>query len=154
MKTVIIRPVEIYGHCPAGLTLDDEFRIEGMRLEDPRGSRICFLALSQFAIGMGIWQLQAGERFFSHVSCPGCTSQLAQENRVVFLLGHADLWRLSQLISAYLRLARGRAETETALRLKEEAIAHQSRGEYAEATRKMEAALEEMERPDPPGVCS
>jgi hypothetical protein len=144
MKTISVEPVEIRGRCPASLTTCDEFRIEGMRIENPRGSRICFLALSQLPIGMGVWQLQAGERFFSHVSCPGCTTDLAEENRVVFLLSHLDRRSLSRLISAYLRLSAARGETPRAQRLKGEAMAHQGRGEYDEAARKMEAALEEL----------
>jgi hypothetical protein len=143
---ISVEPVEVRGHCPAGLTPDDDFEIEGMRLENPRGSRICFLALSQLPIGMGVWQLQAGRRFFSHVSCPGCTTQLAEENRVVFLLSHADKRRLSRLISAYLSLSKSREETQAAQQLKAEAIAHQSRGAFEEAACKMAAAIDELAR--------
>jgi hypothetical protein len=79
---------------------------------------------------------------FSCLSCPGCTSGLAQENRVVFLLSHADKWALSQHISEYLRLCKRYVEPETAMQLKEEAIRDQARDEYAEAAQRMEAVLE------------
>jgi hypothetical protein len=146
MKTINVKPVQIIGACPAALTLADEFQIEGLRLNNPRQSTICFLAVSQLPIGQGIWQIQGEERFFSHVSCPGCTVALEQEKRVVFLLGHADKWELSQIISEYLRLSQHRQEPEAARRARDEAIQHQNRGEYAEATAKMASALRELKR--------
>ena len=144
MKTINIRPVKVIGHCPANVTLDDEFQIEGMSLRNPGGSNICFLALSHFPIG--IWQLQGESRFFSHSSCPGCISRPDEENRVVFLLGHEDKWKLCQTISEYLALCKQYEEPETARWFKEEAIQHQNRGEYSEATQKMGAALKELKR--------
>lgn len=142
METINIGPVEIIGGCPAGLTPGDEFQIEGMRLQNPKQNNVCFLALSHFPIM--IWQLQSESRFFSHASCPGCISRLDRENRVVFLLGHADKWGLCQLVSEYLRLCRQHEETDAAGRLKAEAIELQNQGEFANAARKMEAAVEEM----------
>jgi len=144
MRTINIRPVEIIGRCPANLTLEDEFQIKGMRLENPKRSNLCFLVISHFP--MMIWQLQSESRFFSHASCPGCIMCLDQENRVVFLLGHADKWELCRAISEYRLLCRDWREPETARRLKTEAIEHQNRGEYAEALQKMEGALEELRR--------
>jgi hypothetical protein len=146
MKTINIKPVQIIGSCPAGLTLADEFQIVGMRLENLGGSKICFLALSQIPIGQGIWQIQSEERFFSHVSCPGCIPNLERENRVVFLLGHADKWELCRLISEYLALSKQYKETDTSRQAKEEAIQYQNRGEYLEATQQMERALQELRR--------
>lgn len=144
MQTVKIKPVQIVGRCPAGLAPEDEFRIEELRLENPRGSKICFLAVSQIPIGQGIWQLQSEERFFSHVSCPGCIPEPGDENRVVFLLGHLDKWELCESISAYLRLSKQFGEPEAARALKEAAIRHQSKGEYEAATREMAAAVMEL----------
>jgi len=141
MNAIKVRPVQVVGDCPAALTSEDEFQIDGLRLENPTGSRLCFLALSQFSYGQGIWQLQAGESFFSHVSCPGCTLRPDQENRVVFLLGHADKWVLCQLISEYLALCRLQAEPDAARQAREEAIRCQDRGEYSEAAQRMETAL-------------
>lgn len=146
MKTINVKPTHIIGACPAALTLADEFQIEGLRLNNPRTSTLCFLAISQLPIGQGIWQLQSGERFFSHISCPGCTLTPEQENRVVFLLAHADKWELSQTISAYLRLSQQRQEPEAARRARDEAMQHQERGEYSEAAAKMRLALQELER--------
>ena len=143
MRTINVRPVEIIGDCPANLTSDDEFQIVGVRLENPRQSNLCFLAFCHFP--MMVWQLQSESRFFSHSSCPGCISRLDQENRVVFLLGHADKWELCQIISEYRRLCREHGEPETASRLRVEAIQHQDRGEYQEALRVMKAALRELQ---------
>lgn len=144
MIVINIKPVEIIGSCPAGLTLADDFQLTGMRLENPKNSSICFLALSQVPIGQGIWQLQSEERFFSHVTCPGCTADLEQENRVVFLLGHADKWELCQSISEYLRLSRKYEESELAVKLKSVAIEQQDRGEYSAAAETMKAAVEAL----------
>ena len=146
MDRIVVRPVQIVGACPAGLTLDDGFQVEGMKLLNEQGSTLCFLALAQLPIGQGVWQLQGGERFFSHLSCPGCTVDLAQENRVVFLLSHEDKLELSQVISEYLRLCKRHGEPEAARRLKQEAIRHQKQGEYAETMQKITAALEVLKR--------
>jgi len=141
MNTIRIRPIEVIGNCPAGLTTKDEFEIVGMRLENRKGSTLCFLGVSQFPIGQGIWQLQSNERFFSRVSCPGCTFRADQENRVVFLLGHADKWQLCKLISEYLALCHNHPEPAAARKTKEDAILLQNQGKYAEAAQKMEKAL-------------
>lgn len=144
MNSIKIKPIEVLGDCPAGLTLKDELRIAGMTLENPQGSEVCFLAVCHFPIA--VWGLQAGERFFAHASCPGCTSDLASENRVVFLLGHQDKWELSQLISEYLRLSKKVVESESAQRRKAEAIALQNQGEYSQATEVMRSALKDLRR--------
>lgn len=146
MNTINIKPVLIIGDCPAGLTLNDQFQVEGMGVVNPEGSTLCFLAIAQMPVGQGVWQLQSGVRFFSHFSCPGCTSHLDAENRVVFLLGHADKWELCQHISEYLRLCKQYSEPEEAKQFKEAAILHQNRGEYAEATRQMELALQALKK--------
>lgn len=144
MKTIKVKPVEITGNCRANLTLDDEFQIEGMRLENPRQSSLCFLALGHFPPIVS--QLQSENHFLAHVVCPDCLSRLDQENRVVYLLGHADKWELCQAISEYRRLCGECEEPEVAKQLRVEATQHQNRGEYAEATRKMAAALAELKR--------
>lgn len=141
MGRINIRPVEIIGTCPVGLSLEDEFQVEGLRLKNPRGN-LCFLALSH--LPPMIWQLQSESRFFAHASCPGCITKLDRENRVVFLLGHSDKWELCQAISEYRRLCREIGESERAGRLRSEAIEYQSRGEYQAALEKMKAALEEL----------
>jgi hypothetical protein len=111
-----------------------------MNLENPNGNPICFLALSHLPVST--WQLQSGSRFFAHSSCPGCITDLDNENRVVFLLGHEDKWELSKTISEYLRLSKRYEEPEQALQLKTEAINHQNNREFPQALNKMIAALE------------
>ena len=146
MKTINIKPVQVIGSCPAGLTLADEFQFAGMRLENPKNSSICFLAVSQIPIGQGIWQVQSEERFFSHVTCPGCIADLEQENRVVFLLGHADKWELCQSISEYLRLSKKYEESDLAVKLKNVAMQQQGGGEYSAAAETMQAAVKALTR--------
>jgi hypothetical protein len=147
MKRVRIKAVEVIGRCPADLTPEDQFEIAGMRLENPGGSGLCFLALSHVPISL--WQLQSEARFFAHATCPGCITRREEENRVTFLLGHADKWELCRRISAYLTLSRQGEEPERARRLKEAAIEHQERGEWGEATERMGAALKAFERGAP-----
>jgi hypothetical protein len=139
MYRLNIKPVEIVGKCPADLTLESEFEIAGMNLENPSVSSMCFLALSH--LPMSVWQLQSGARIFAHASCPGCITSLENENRVVFLLGHADKWRLSQLISTYLRTSKRDGETDEAEGYKDEAIKLQNQGNFNGATEKMELAV-------------
>ncbi|MBN2387445.1 MAG: hypothetical protein JXB85_10520 [Anaerolineales bacterium] len=124
MKTIRVRPVEILGSCPAGLSLQDEFHIEGMLLVPAEGFPICFLALSHLA--PTIWQLQSKSRFFGHASCPGCTTRAEEEQRVIFLLGHADKWDLCQAISEYRRWVRQTPEPENAQQSRLEAMQAQT----------------------------
>jgi hypothetical protein len=42
MERIVVKPVQVIGTCPAGLTLEDGFQIEGMRLWNDRGSTIRF----------------------------------------------------------------------------------------------------------------
>jgi hypothetical protein len=142
MKTILLKPVEIVGRCPADLSLDDVLLIKGMNLDNPGMKNVCFLALSH--IPPMVWQLQSESRFFSHASCPGCTSELDRENRVIFLLGHEDKWDLCQVISDYLKLRNQIGETKRAAALRNEAILLQDRGNYVEALRLMLEALEEL----------
>ena len=144
MRTILVKPVEIVGNCRASLTPNDEFQIRGMRLENPRQSNLCFLALGHFP--PTIAQLQQDNHFYAHVICPECLSHLGVENSVTFLLGHADKWELCQTISEYHRLWKQYPESEISRQLRVEATQHQKRGEYAEATQKMKAALAEMKR--------
>ena len=144
MKTILLKPVEIIGHCPAELLLTDILQIAGMNLINPGQTKICFLAISHFP--PSIWQLQSERRFFSHITCPGCITDLDQENRVVFLLGHEDKWDLCQVISEYLRLSKQYEEPERAIFFKEEAIRLQNQGLHPEALGLMKEAVEELKR--------
>lgn len=139
MNRIRVQPVEIIGTCPAGLSSADEFEIDGMNLIPASGGKLCFLAFGH--LPPGTWQLQSGSRFFAHVSCPGCTTELEHENRVIFLLGHADKWELCRVISAYRRQLRERDEPEAALRLRQEAMQAQSAGDFGRALEKMKLAL-------------
>jgi len=143
METIRVKPVTIIGNCPANLTLESEVQIQGMNLGNPNGNPICFLALSHLPVST--WQLQSGSRFFAHSSCPGCITDLDDENRVVFLLGHEDKWELCKVISEYLQLSKQYEEPKQALKLKREAMQHQNHGEFPEALDKMKAALKEMQ---------
>jgi hypothetical protein len=145
MRTIKVKPVEIIGACRANLTLDDEFQIKGMRLENPRQSNLCFLALGH--LPPVVAQLQAGHHFFAHVCCPDCLSQLECEHRVTFLLGHADKWELCQALSEYRRLCRQVGEEpERAEELEQLALGYQKRNEYAKAVKTMTEAVAELKR--------
>lgn len=144
MRTINVKPVEIIGHCDACLTLDDEFQIVGKRLENPRQSALCLRAISHMPLVVSL--LQSEQHFFAHSICPDCLSHLDRTICVVFLLGHADKWELCQAISEYHRLRRQYQEPAFARQLRLEACRHQNLGEYLEAARKMEAALEELKR--------
>ncbi len=143
MNKIKIKPVEIIGECPISLTMEDEFQINGMELENPNKSSICFASISQMPIST--WQLQGGNRFFAHVSCPGCTMDLENENRVVFLSGHVGKWALCQSISEYLRLSKRYGEPDYAQALKELAIEFQNLGEFEQAESKMKRALRALQ---------
>jgi uncharacterized repeat protein (TIGR04076 family) len=144
VRTINVKPVEIAGNCRANLTVEDEFQIRGMQLENPRQSRLCLQALSH--LPPIVTQLQRETHCFAHVICSDCLSRQGLENGVVFLLGHADKWELCQAISAYDRLCDEREEPQTTRQLKAEAIQHLDRDEYSQAVQKMKAALEALKR--------
>lgn len=144
MRSITVKPAQIIGECPAHLTLDDAFQIDGMSLRNPHGNPLCFLAISHLPIST--WQLQSEQRFFAHVSCPGCTVDPEKENRVVFLMAHGDKWRLALSISKYLALNRQVEEPEAARQLKEEAMEHQAQGDFEAAEAMMVEALAILEQ--------
>lgn len=145
MQIIKVKPVEIMGACRANLTPEDEFQIKDMKLENPRRSNLCFLALSH--LPPAVAQLQANNYFLAHVCCPDCLSQLDCEHRVTFLLGHADKWELCRAISEYRRLSKQYGEEpELAQELEELAIRYQKRGEYAKAVETMTEAVAELKR--------
>ena len=145
MQTIKIKPVEIIGACRAGLTTKDEFQITGMRLENPQQSNICLLALS--FLPPTVTQLQRENRCFAHISCPDCVSNLEQEHRVTFLLGHADKWEYCQLVSEYQGLCdECTDEPELAKQFRQEANHYLDLGIYALATEKMQDALNTLQR--------
>ena len=94
MNRIKIKAVEIVGSCRANISLDDEFQIEGMRLKTSGPCNVCFMALGN--LPPIVAQLQCGNHFFAHISCPDCLSDIDHPNHVVFLLGHADKWELCQ----------------------------------------------------------
>lgn len=141
LNTIKVKPVEITGHCRAGLTLDDEFLVDGSNLLNPRDSKMCIGALSH--LPPVVSTLQQGKQMFAHARCQNCTG-VGQENRVVFLLGRADKWDLCASMSEYGRLCIQCGESAVARQLKVEATELQRRGDYTGALKKMEAALEEI----------
>jgi uncharacterized repeat protein (TIGR04076 family) len=145
MKTIKVKPVEIVGHCRARLTPEDEFVIEDTRLENFQHSRLCLLALGHLPPIVKL--LQSENRFYARVTCPECVSRPGCENRVVFLLGHADKWELCQTISEYRYLLKQSGEeSERARQLETEATQYQNQGDYLAATQKMAAAVAELKR--------
>ena len=145
MQIIKIKPVEIIGACRAGITIEDEFQITGMRLENPKQSNICLLALS--FLPPTVTQLQRENRCLAHISCPDCISSLEQENCVTFLLGHADKWEFCQLFSEYQALCdECTEEPESAKQLRQEAHHYLKMGGYVLATEKMQDALQILQR--------
>ena len=145
MRTINIKPVEIFGDCLADLTLDDQFQVKEMKLDIPRACTLCFQALSYFP--PIILQLQQENHFYAHATCGAdCVTDPDSETCVTFLLGHADKWDLCQAISEYRRLRRRYPEPDSARQLWIEATQCQKQGEFVEAAQKMESALQELQR--------
>jgi uncharacterized repeat protein (TIGR04076 family) len=145
MRIIKVKPVEVVGHCRARLSAGDEFEIKGTRLENLQESNLCVLALGHFP--PTVKQLQGGKHFYAHLTCPECLAREGQENRVVFLLGHADKWELCQAISEYRRLCRQLGkEPVIAGQLGLEATRYQKQGEYSKAALTMVAAVAELKR--------
>jgi hypothetical protein len=141
MQTIRVKPIEIIGTCPAGLELTSEFDIEGMNIRNYKQSELCFESFCHLA--GNIWWLRSGKKFFIHVSCPGCIADMANENRVVFLLGRPDKWELGEVFTEYWKLRRKHGEPEEAKQLRLEAEELEREGNrYSEVLQKLRAALE------------
>jgi uncharacterized repeat protein (TIGR04076 family) len=95
---VRIGPSRIFGACPAGYRISDEFIIDGTNVSVVKGP-ICYVALSAFTAQ--VTQIQREQRATSHLSCPGCSFDSKQDNRVIFVLGSEEAWNLSRKFSKY-----------------------------------------------------
>lgn len=121
--------------------MDDQLVIDETVVYSVRGP-LCYIALSAFT--QQVTEIRRRERVTSHISCPGCSSNLDQENRVVFVLGNEDAWNLSKKFSAY-NWARldGRA-TEISARYCNQSWELTQAGRYAEAERAIEEATKHL----------
>lgn len=88
-----VSPSRIFGKCPAGHQIGDEFTVDGTVVNSLKGP-ICYVALSVFTSQVS--QIQRDGRVTSHLSCPGCSFNSEMENRVVFVLGSEEAWELSK----------------------------------------------------------
>ncbi len=95
---VRVGPSRVFGKCPAGHQMGDEFIIDGAVVKAVKGP-ICYVAISAFTVQ--VWQIQRRQRVTSHLSCPGCCFNSEEENRVVFVLSSNDAWQLSKKYSKY-----------------------------------------------------
>lgn len=95
---VRVGPSRVFGKCPAGHQMGDEFIIDGAVVKAVKGP-ICYVAISAFTVQ--VWQVQRRQRVTSHLSCPGCCFNSEEENRVVFVLSSNDAWQLSKKYSKY-----------------------------------------------------
>lgn len=135
---VLASPSRIFGGCPAGHQVGDEFILDGMLVQAIKGP-LCYVGLSAFTDQ--VTQIRRRERVTSHLSCPGCSFDSNRENRVVFVLGSEDAWSLSKKFSAY-NWARldGRA-TEASAYYRDLCWKHTQAGNYAEAEQAIEQAI-------------
>ena len=121
--------------------MDDEMVIDETIVRAVKGP-ICYVAMSAFTAQ--VTQIQQRDRVTSHLSCPGCCFDSGQENRVIFVLGSEDAWSLSKEFSTYNwgRLD-GRA-TETSVHHCDLSWQLTQAGNYAEAERAIERAMEHL----------
>lgn len=121
MKAIRVKPIEIIGECPLGISFKDEFIIENLGIKNPKKSKLCFLAISH--LYYGIWGIQNNQVLVNHSSCPGCTNDLESENRISFLIAFPENWKLGEKITKYYEIIQQIDEPEDArkLRLKAEA---------------------------------
>ena len=122
MKTIRVKPVEIIGECPIGISFKDEFLIEGIEIKNPKKSKICFLAISH--LYYGIWGIQNNQVLINHSTCPGCINNLESENRISFLMAFPENWKLGEKITKYNEIIQQIEESEVAKKLRLKAEAH------------------------------
>lgn len=136
-------PSRIFGKCPAGHQIGDEFIIDGTIVQVVKGP-ICHVAMSAFTDQ--VTQIQRCERVTSHLSCPGCGFHSTLDNRVVFVLGSEDAWQLSKKYSAYNWGRLDGRETKTSGRYRDLCWKLTQAGNYAEAERAIEKAIKHLKR--------
>jgi hypothetical protein len=121
--------------------MGDEFILDGAMVQAIKGP-LCYVALSAFTDQ--VTQIQRRERVTSHLSCPGCSFNTDQDNRVVFVIGSEDAWSLSKKFSAY-NWARldGRAN-EMSTRCADLSWKHTQAGHCGEAERAMDEAIQHL----------
>jgi len=122
MKPIRVKPVEIIGSCPINITKKDEFVIEGLQIKNPNRNKLCFLAISH--LYYGIWGIQGNQVLINHTSCPGCITEIEEENRVSFRLGYKEHWELGKIITNYYSLLKNYSEPENAKKLRLAAEEH------------------------------
>jgi hypothetical protein len=136
-KRVLATPSRILGTCPAGHQLGDDIVIEGMAVRAVKGP-LCYVALSAFTCQ--VTQIVRG-RATNHLSCPGCSSDVGQHSRVIFVLSSEEAWSLSRKYSAY-NWARidGRATERSEVHC-DRCWAYTQAGDYAQAEREIDQAM-------------
>jgi len=130
-------PSRIWGTCPAGHQVGDEFVIEGMNVRAVKGP-LCYAALSAFTCQ--VTQIKRG-RATNHLSCPGCASESGQESRVVFVLSSEEARELSIKYSAYNWARIDGRETEQSKAHCSQCWTFTQAGDYARAEQEIELAL-------------
>lgn len=138
---VRVGPSRIFGKCPAGYQMGDEFFIDGTVVQAVKGP-ICYVALSAFT--SQVTQIKKRGRVTSHLSCPSCSFNADQENRVVFVLGSEDAWGLSKKYSEYNWGKLDGRETETSARYCDLCWRLVQEGNYIEAERAIEQAIRHL----------
>ena len=138
---VFASPSRIFGTCPAGHRLGDEFVVEGTIVRPVKGP-LCYVALSAFTAQ--VTQIQRRERVTSHLSCPGCSFNSNKENRVIFVLGREDAWELSQKYSEYNWARIDGRESKTSQRYYDRCWKLTQEANYAEAERAIEQAIRHL----------
>ena len=138
---VMAGPSRIFGKCPAGHQIGDEFIIDGTVVQAVKGP-ICYVAMSAFTDQ--VTQIKRGERVTSHLSCPGCCFDSDQNNRVVFVLGSEDAWELSKKYSEYNWGRLDGRGSETSARYCDLCWKLTQAGNYVEAERAIEQAIKHL----------
>jgi len=138
---VRVAPSRIFGRCPAGYKVDNEFIIDETIVQAVKGP-ICYVALSAFT--NQVTQIQRRERTTSHLSCPGCSLNSDQENRVVFVLSREDAWGLSKKYSEYNWGRLDGRETKTSARYCDLCWKLTQEGNYVEAEQAIEQAIRHL----------
>lgn len=141
MRSVRIGPSRIYGVCPAGHRIGDVQHIEGTGVAAESGP-ICYVAVG--ALTAQVTQIQWKRRISSHLSCPGCGEDPESLNRVVFVLGWADVWPAVWKLSQYNWQRKDGRETEGSRKINREAWDLAAAGLCEEAEKRADEALAEI----------
>ena len=116
LKSIRIKPIWINGECPINIQFEDEFFITGIKLNNPKNSRICYECI--FQLYQTINQLKNKQILFKEITCSYCQEIVDKKNSITFLAAYENTWEIGKVMVQYSRMKKKFDEPQDALKLR------------------------------------